>query len=326
MTDPRVKLRNPLLAAALAWLIPGAGHLYQRRYFKAVVYSVCILTTFFMGCSLGEAKAVHLRWDSAAKGGESRQRTLGYLAQFGVGLPALPALIQYVRYEGQQEAEQKELVANTVLEDIDAEFQGILSHQKLGHATLTGRVTGQLLVGAYGYGTQFEGDLIATTDSGQTLELALRGSSSGGSMEIGPKIAGLDNVTVTELTIDENPIYFSAEERRFYCRVIDAADGYSDLGMIEGTVPRAFMDHFEAPLNDNALQYLHGKLGKFYELALVYTWIAGLLNVLAVWDALQGPAYGYGDEVAEEPTDSKQTKDGKKPEPADDPEVASATT
>ena len=28
-------LRNPAVAAILAWLLPGAGHLYQRRYFKA---------------------------------------------------------------------------------------------------------------------------------------------------------------------------------------------------------------------------------------------------------------------------------------------------
>jgi hypothetical protein len=36
-----------------------------------------------------------------------------------------------------------------------------------------------------------------------------------------------------------------------------------------------------------------------FELALVFTWIAGLLNILAVWDALEGPAYGYGDEEPE---------------------------
>ena len=42
-------------------------------------------------------------------------------------------------------------------------------------------------------------------------------------------------------------------------------------------------------------------MGKFFELAKIFTWIAGLLNILAVWDAFEGPAYGYGDE--EESTD-----------------------
>ncbi|MFN9825440.1 MAG: hypothetical protein ACK58J_14935, partial [Planctomyces sp.] len=33
-----------------------------------------------------------------------------------------------------------------------------------------------------------------------------------------------------------------------------------------------------------------------YDVAAVLTWIAGLLNLMAIWDAAQGPAYGYGDE------------------------------
>mgnify|MGYP001765665878 CR=1 FL=1 len=32
-----IDLRQPTVAAILAWLIPGAGHLYQRRYFKAAL-------------------------------------------------------------------------------------------------------------------------------------------------------------------------------------------------------------------------------------------------------------------------------------------------
>ena len=31
-------------------------------------------------------------------------------------------------------------------------------------------------------------------------------------------------------------------------------------------------------------------------MAMVFTWIAGLLNILAIWDAVEGPAFGYGDE------------------------------
>ena len=83
MTDPRVNLRNPVIAAILAYLLPGAGHLYQRRFFKAAIYFVCVLGVFFWGCSLGEAKAVHLRMDKTARQGQTRQRTLGYLAQVG---------------------------------------------------------------------------------------------------------------------------------------------------------------------------------------------------------------------------------------------------
>ena len=66
--------------------------------------------------------------------------------------------------------------------------------------------------------------------------------------------------------------------------------------MIEGTVPRQFWDWFQVPLEDKALEEIHGRLGRRFELAQVFTWIAGLLNLLAIWDAFEGPAYGYGDE------------------------------
>jgi hypothetical protein len=76
-------------------------------------------------------------------------------------------------------------------------------------------------------------------------------------------------------------------------------------GEIEGTVSRPFWNWFQAPLEDKALEEIHGRLGRRYALAEVITWIAGLLNLLAIWDALEGPAYGYGDE--DEPTDGQAT-------------------
>ena len=42
---------------------------------------------------------------------------------------------------------------------------------------------------------------------------------------------------------------------------------------------------------------MNRRLGRSYEIALLFTWVAGLLNLLAIWDAYEGPAYGYGDEV-----------------------------
>jgi hypothetical protein len=42
-------LRNRALAAVLAWLIPGAGHYYQRRYLKAAIFFFAIMSTFGLG-------------------------------------------------------------------------------------------------------------------------------------------------------------------------------------------------------------------------------------------------------------------------------------
>jgi hypothetical protein len=83
-----IDLRKPAVAAVLAWLWPGAGHLYQRRYAKGLLFMVCILGTFFFGLFISGGRAVYasfhrqdFRWQ--------------YICQLGVGAPALPALVQH---------------------------------------------------------------------------------------------------------------------------------------------------------------------------------------------------------------------------------------
>lgn len=85
-----VDLRNPLFAGLLAWLIPGAGHFYQRRYAKGTLYCVCILGAYFFGLTIGGGHVVYASW-------KKEDRRWQYFCQVGVGLPALPALIQNKR-------------------------------------------------------------------------------------------------------------------------------------------------------------------------------------------------------------------------------------
>lgn len=82
-----VDLRNPVVAGVWAWFIPGAGHLYQRRYAKGVLFMICILSTYFFGLALGDGHVVYASWRKA-------DRRWQYICQIGVGAPALPALIQ----------------------------------------------------------------------------------------------------------------------------------------------------------------------------------------------------------------------------------------
>ena len=89
-----ISLRNPPLAALWAWLIPGAGHLYQRRYAKGVLFMVCILGTYFFGLALGGGKVVYASF-------RQPDMRYPYLCQVGVGLPALPALVQRQRVMGE---------------------------------------------------------------------------------------------------------------------------------------------------------------------------------------------------------------------------------
>src|ERR1041385_2857864 len=54
-----INLRDPWLAAFLAWLVPGLGHMYQRRWGKGGLFMTCILATFFYGLWLGGGRVVY---------------------------------------------------------------------------------------------------------------------------------------------------------------------------------------------------------------------------------------------------------------------------
>lgn len=93
-----IDLRDPMLAGILAWLWPGAGHLYQRRYAKGMLFMVCILGTFFFGLILGEGKVVYAsQFQNKADKVDGFQGYISrwpYAMQIGVGLPATPAIVQ----------------------------------------------------------------------------------------------------------------------------------------------------------------------------------------------------------------------------------------
>ena len=82
-----VDLRSPAVAGVLAWLWPGAGHLYQRRYAKGMLYMICVLSTFIYGLGLGRGRVVYASFQP----GDVRWF---YPMQLGVGIPAMPAVIQ----------------------------------------------------------------------------------------------------------------------------------------------------------------------------------------------------------------------------------------
>lgn len=263
MPDSRVDLRNPWLAALLAYLIPGAGHLYQRRFFKAVLYFVCIVATLVYGMKLGEWRVVYLPRDS-------QDTTYGYLAQILVGVPAVTALVQARRYQRPALDPQESLEG-----PISAPFQGRLVERsdegKFVASRFEGRVEVEPVAGKFG-GTEVQGTLIGTLDDEQQVELFL-----GGEFWIGPEIR-------------------ARSERQLQCNVVTDLESMSPMGRLEGTIPRSFWNWFQVPLDNATLQDLNGRLGKRWELAKLFTWIAGLLNILAIWDALEGPAYGYGDD------------------------------
>lgn len=93
-----IHLRDPLYAALLAWLLPGLGHLYQRRWAKGVLFMVCTLTIYFSGLLLGQGRVVYASFRNVDG---ARDLRLAFFCQMWVGAPALPAVIQAVRTGGQ---------------------------------------------------------------------------------------------------------------------------------------------------------------------------------------------------------------------------------
>jgi len=263
MTDPRIQLKNPWTAAILAFLLPGAGHLYQRRTFKGCLYMVCILGAWLYGMQMGNWRAVYARTFSDTHSSGQGRLAWGYIAQFGVGLPALPAYVQSRRFYHVENLAPLNL--ETPLENQSC--TGIW--RDLG-ANALAPVAGQITIDIDGIGS-FNG-----TQEGTELALILGGfDMQNGQIAVDPRIG-------------------SEATRTMECRVVDP-DSNLTTGKLLISIPRSFLNWFEVPPTEHALGELH-RMGKIFDLAQVFTWIAGLLNVLVIWDAFEGPAYGYGDE------------------------------
>lgn len=88
-------LRNRELAALLAWLLPGAGHFYQRRYLKSAIFFIAIMSTFGLGMLVAGGRCVYASWNDVEKRWQ-------YALQAGIGLPVMPAAYQAYRLNNGQ--------------------------------------------------------------------------------------------------------------------------------------------------------------------------------------------------------------------------------
>ena len=88
-----IDLRNPFLAGLFAWLVPGLGHYYQRRYHKACIFFLCIVPAFVAGCAFassseaGTARNVYWSW-------RRTDMRFWWLAQAPLGVAVIPPLVQ----------------------------------------------------------------------------------------------------------------------------------------------------------------------------------------------------------------------------------------
>lgn len=221
-----INLADPYLAAFLAWLWPGAGHFYQRRWGKGGLFMVCILGTFFFGLWMGQGRVVYASW-------RQNDQRFPYICQIGVGLPALPALVQAVRMGSNPPK-----------------------------APLWGGFEAPPLL----YGQKVPGDWAAARVAAGEFEKS----------------------DFPDLDL-KNP----APEASYI-----AADSTDDRS------PKSKVGNGRDPYNQTSDWNL--KMGMFFELGTVFTLIAGLLNVLAIYDAWGGPVGAVTSApAAPSPTDRK---------------------
>lgn len=281
MRDPRVPLKNPVVAGILAFLCPGAGHWYQGRRFKATIFSVCILTMFVWGMVLGNWQPVYSQLVQR-NGTESAQLmetvppmkfSFGYGAQVLVGLPALPSLIQEMRFRNDQTP------VRALGSDLTSEFSGVVK-ERGGNATF---VSGTVSLSP------------VNPEGSRTVTGTLQGVDREGT-QINYELGGL---------IQLGRAVFGSPRREIRCDVV-ARNGIEIRGELLGSVERPMINWFQAPRDTYELDRLHGELSRKFDIASMFTWIAGLLNLLAIWDAADGPAYAYGDEKPEDDPDEKE--------------------
>jgi hypothetical protein len=253
------------------------------------VCGLCVLGTFFFGMGLGDWGVVYWKRDPL--------NVLNpFYAQLFVGLPALPSLIQSQRYQSRENTDQLGIDA-----PLDAPFTGSLRLSDPTGGLSDGEATGRISLRPAGSGA--EGRIVEGEFSGTITPK--------GGVPQERKLA-IGDVPRLGKPVTADP------ERGIELEVVEAGKSPSrNLGHLRGSVPRSFWNRFEAPPDDVErdldrayLLDLHRELGKFHELAMTFTMIAGLLNILVILDAIEGPAYGYGDSPANE---IPQTGPGKVP-------------
>lgn len=78
--EPRARAVRPAVAVALAWLVPGLGHVLQRRFLRGAIVFALLFGLFAAGTAMAESSNL------------SRERHFYYWAgQFLIGLPGIAA-------------------------------------------------------------------------------------------------------------------------------------------------------------------------------------------------------------------------------------------
>ena len=334
-----VDLKNRVIAGLLAAAVPGAGHYYQGRHVKGAIYSVGILGLFLCGQAMGGWQTVGLESNApgvpvgtdlydgpgddpfrAPFGPPRRQLLQHYTAQAFAGVVSWPALVQ-----GRRFYTPENVPTRTLPGPLAAPFEGVVRAEYGDRDVTLAAIAGTVNLTPRGSGTRVEGTLSVTAapPADPRRRTGLEGLSGvTPAPDAAPRAVEL---SPTHVRAFDRPI--DGEPGRLLKLRLDDADvaklalpegmAAADLARprVVGTVPRPLKDWYLAPRDRRAANRLHAEKGTKMDLAVIFTMLAGLLNVLAFWDAVEGPAYGLTDADPDEPGEGAKTP-GAAPLPA----------
>ena len=263
-----VDLKDRGLAAFLAWLIPGLGHLYQGRTAKAGLFFVCIMGTFLYGLYLGSGDE---------------------LLMFNTSL-------QF----------QDELDRGVIPQDLRLDFE---RHKVAGQANV------RSLSQNASVSTEEEGSRWRITDGSVVYTVRKEGN----------RLSILGKLGWARV------VYFSwrrGDKRLAYlCQVgigLPALPALMQASRM-GSGKRVWLNGFMAPpwipssgaawnhpdrnRNQPSDDELNYHLAPFLELGKHFTMIAGLLNILAIYDAWAGPVFSETARKKEDEDEEDQDDD-----------------
>ncbi|MEZ6057228.1 MAG: DUF6677 family protein [Planctomycetaceae bacterium] len=288
MQNQLIPLKDRWLALLLAWLVPGAGHFYQGRLFKGAVYSVCILGLFLTGLAMADWSTVNPP-DFSQRFSDNKVLMLKYGAQMGVGAPGLWGIAQSRRFYS-EDNHRLTSISSPMTSNFEGWYLPYGSKQNDFHSIIYKFDSAD---DDFKLKTPIEdGDKVPAAG---TLELKPIQLASGPSIEahFQGKINGEDfNGALGRVSI-EKPVRSSSE--RLILVAVEDPQTQRYLGTLVASMPRPLWNHVCSPILSGEEHRMHGKYGNYLEIWSVCTWIAGLLNLLAMADAFYGPAYGYGD-------------------------------
>lgn len=97
--DPPIELKNPVKAAALAWLVPGLGHFYQGRVAKGVIFATSVVSLFVFGFVVGGGKVAYAATTPIVPSPVTFvMQRWPFPCQAGIGAVAIPAMVERARY------------------------------------------------------------------------------------------------------------------------------------------------------------------------------------------------------------------------------------